>query len=286
MPRPAARRAGRTSASTSLSSASVAGSYARRADAASCGAAKFGQTPPVSQGRRASTSPSPCSTTPGIPAIPTASRLYAAERCAKALGWSPSKAYAPPSWRSSTSTCGDPASGPACSSSTSAACVVERREQGRVLVRRHRVQRVGVHEIDLRVGVHADAVEHAGVAARRIRENQRSPSSGRPVHTNRTDSVIRPASGSGTPGMSGIWKIAKDVVPANGSSADQSRHAAITRGHVSPSNKQRAAVERRQLDQVELDRGDDARRRPCRRAARRTGRGARSASPGGTRRRR
>ncbi len=77
-----------------------------------------------------------------------------------------------------------------------------------------------------------------GRATERIRENQRSPSSGCPVHTNRTESVMRPASGSGTPGIAGIWKIPMDVVPANGSSADQSCQAEITAGMSSAAKKQ------------------------------------------------
>jgi hypothetical protein len=37
--------------------------------------------------------------------------------------------------------------------------------------------------------------------------------------------------------MTGIWKIAIDVVPANGSSADQSCQAAITAGMSSAEKK-------------------------------------------------
>ena len=58
--------------------------------------------------------------------------------------------------------------------------------------------------------------------------------------------------------MSGSWNSANDVVPASGSSFDQARHALDDGGSVRAVEPQRAAVEPRLVDQVELDGRDDA----------------------------
>ena len=58
--------------------------------------------------------------------------------------------------------------------------------------------------------------------------------------------------------MSGSWNSANDVVPSSGSSADQCASRSMTVGRVRAVEPRRAAVEPRLVDQVELDRRDDA----------------------------
>ena len=82
---------------------------------------KFGSRCPPTHGAIASRIAAAWSSTPGISEMPTMSSEYAAAREAKALGCSPGRANAPPSWRTSTRICGDATPGPVSASSASAA---------------------------------------------------------------------------------------------------------------------------------------------------------------------
>ena len=72
--------------------------------------------------------------------------------------------------------------------------------------------------------------------------------------------VMRPASGGGISGSGGSWNSTNDVVACSGRASDQSRHRSMTRRGVDAVEVDRPAVEGRQVDQVELDGGHDARR--------------------------
>ncbi len=102
-------------------------------------------------------------------------------------------------------------------------------------------------------------VSMSGVAAARIGASSCSHSIWVAVDVNRTATVSRPASGAGTPGMSGSCSSAIDVFACSGRSCVHSRHVQHARG-VRAVEEQRAAVDLGEREQLDLDRRDHAQR--------------------------
>jgi hypothetical protein len=143
---------------------------------------KFGSRCPPVHGSIASRIVSAWDSTPGTSAMPTMSSDQAASREEKALSCSPPRVNAPPSCRSSTSTCGEPEPGPVWarkasrasvgkSVSTAAASYAGVGSSGSVCT-----ESMAVY------GFSATSSSRIG-ADPRISANRRSPSSGSPVQT-------------------------------------------------------------------------------------------------------